>query len=130
MNNPSFKILTLLILLLSLNACNKEQEQHEKNSNHSGQYYFNKHCAGCHNKNGTGLFLKGVPANIATSKDVSGIVHYLKNDNQQNHSRQMPVFKTMPDKEAYKIAHYLLQLKHNYFSNPENKGKILLKNKQ
>ncbi len=118
--------LFILIALISfcLNACTKDKHNHQNLS--TGEEYYNEHCTACHNKEGSGTFLKGIPANIATNKNKTEIILHIKRGSQDKHS-QMPIFPNMPDDEAKKIANYLLHLKNKYFNNPDNKGKVLLK---
>ena len=118
--------LFILIILISsfLSACTKDKHNHPNLS--TGEEYYDEHCTACHNKDGSGLFLKGIPANIATNKNKTEIILHIKQGSQTNYP-QMPVFANMPDDEAKKIADYLLHLKKNYFNNPDNKNKVLLK---
>ncbi len=118
------KYLALLISALMLSACSQDKHNHPQLS--SGKELFNYHCAACHGEEGTGQFLKGVPANIATSKSQTEIMLHIKKGSESG-STAMPVFATMPDAEAQKIAAYLLHLKQNYFNNPQNRDKILFK---
>lgn len=118
-------LFTLLISLLTLlAACNKDRHNHP--NLRTGKDFFNHHCASCHKEDGSGLFLKSVPANIASNKNQTEIIFHIKQGNQ-NGSTNMPVFRKMPDEEAKKITNYLLILKRNYFNNPDNKNKMLLK---
>ena len=119
-----FPYITIMLLPLFLAACNNDQHNHPALK--TGKDFFNYHCASCHNEDGSGMFLKGIPANIATSKNKIEIILHIKEGSHANHA-QMPVYSNMPDQEARKIADYLLLLKKNYFNNPENKEKILLK---
>ncbi len=122
--SQKLSLFLLLSAFLLLIACDKDQHNHPNLL--TGKDFFNSHCAGCHNNDGTGLFLKGAPANISTNKNISELIRYIKEGDQHGHSK-MPVFKTMSDKEANKIAHYLLVLKSDYFNNPENNHSFLLK---
>ncbi len=117
--------LFLLIVIILVTACSKDQHDHPELR--TGEDFFNAHCAGCHKPDGTGLFLKGIPANISTNKNISEIILYIKQGEQSSHSK-MPVFKTMPDAEASKIARHLLTLKNSYLDN-KNNNEILLKRK-
>lgn len=117
----------MLMSAFLLEACNKEQHKHPELR--AGKALYNYHCAACHKENGTGMFLKGIPANIATDKNQTEIILHIKKGSQSSKS-QMPAFSDMPDGEAYKIANYLLQLKRDYMNNPENRDKYLLERKQ
>lgn len=92
----------------------------------SGQQFFEHHCAHCHDKTGQGTFLKGVPASIATKKTQTEIVLYLQ-EGPHTFKSKMPIFSSMPDKEAFKIAQYLLELKRSYYNDPNHRDKFLLK---
>lgn len=114
----------VILILFCLTACNKDQHNHPQLT--SGKALFEYHCAPCHQKNGLGTFLKGVPANIATEKSQPEIVWHIQQGNRPPQSR-MPVYSNMPNAEANKIAYYLLTLKRDYYSVPENRDKFLLK---
>jgi len=104
-DHMKYTLLTL-ILTITLPACSKDKHDHPELT--TGQQLYQHHCAECHNENGKGQFLSGVPANIAISKDSSDIINYLKT--RKKHDTQMPVFKTMPLPEAKKIVKHLEQL--------------------
>lgn len=72
-----------------------------------------------------GTFLKGVPATIATRKTQTEIVLYLQ-QGPHTFNRKMPIFTNMPDKEAFKIARHLLELRRSYYNVPANRDKFLL----
>jgi len=126
-----YQKLSLFIFIIAismiLSACGQDKHDHPNLS--TGEDYYNTHCAACHKKDGTGLFLKGIPANIATNKSKTDIIFHIKIVSDENNAK-MPVFTNMPDNEAQKVAHYLLQLKKRHFNNPENKDKILLERKK
>ena len=113
----------LIILLLLLVSCNKDQHNHPNLS--TGKDLFNYHCASCHNKDGSGVFLKGMPASIVTNKNQTDIILHIK-EGRPSEPSKMPVYSNMSDKEAQKIAQYLLILKNDFFNNPANKDKFLL----
>ncbi|MCW8932479.1 MAG: cytochrome c [Gammaproteobacteria bacterium] len=117
-----FTLIVFLIILLS--ACGKDQHNHPELK--TGKDFFEYHCAACHKKDGQGMFLKGIPANVATNKNQAEIILHIK-EGSQSDNVQMPVYKNMPDDEAQKIALYLLLLKKNFFKNPDNQDKVLLK---
>lgn len=119
----SFFTLSMISLLT---ACNNDRHNHPELN--TGKELFEHHCARCHQKNGLGKFLKGVPANIATTKNQPEIVWHIQQGSQSGQSR-MPVYSNMPTDEANKIAHYLLILKRNYYNSPKNSEKFLLKRK-
>lgn len=106
-------------------ACDSGIDNHDHPDLISGQQFFEHHCASCHDKTGMGTFLKGVPASIATQKTQNEIVIYLQ-EGPHRFDKQMPIFRTMSDNEARKIAQYLLQLKRNYYNDPRHTDKFLL----
>ncbi len=126
-----YQKLSLFIFIIAisivLSACGQDKHDHPNLS--TGEDYYNAHCAACHKRDGTGLFLKGIPANITTNKNKTDIIFHLKKGSDDNNTK-MPVFANMPDNEAQKIAYYLLQLQKRHFNNPENKDKILLQRKK
>lgn len=118
--------LFIIIILISffLSACTEDKHNHPNLS--TGEEYYNAHCSECHSKNGTGIFLKGTPANIATKKNKREIILHIEQGSHINHA-QMPIFADMPNDEVQKIAFHLLHLKKSYFDAPENESKVLLK---
>ncbi|MCU7938115.1 MAG: cytochrome c [gamma proteobacterium symbiont of Bathyaustriella thionipta] len=116
-----------MMIISLVMSCNNEQHNHPELN--TGKDLYNYHCASCHKKNGSGMFLKGIPANITTNKNQTEIILHIKNGVQSKQS-QMPVFSDMPDGEAYKIANHLLKLKSDYMNNPENRDKVLLERKK
>lgn len=109
-----------LMATLFLGGCSLNPDDHDHPGLTSGKQLFNYHCADCHGEDGTGLLVQPSPANILTTKNQQGIVDYIK---QRNGHRNMPVFVTMPDSEARKIATHLLDLKQHYETTPSNKKK-------
>jgi len=96
----------LLLLTLILAGCSADEHDHPQLV--SGKQLYDYHCAGCHREDGSGLFLKGVPANRDTDLSAWQIIHKVK-EGEQGDSR-MPVFARMPQEEATRIAVYLKQL--------------------
>lgn len=94
------------LLLVMLSGCSVDQHDHPELT--SGQQLFDFHCAPCHKKDGTGIFLKGVPPNRDTDLSVWEIIH--KTEKGSGDNSKMPRFQSMPDEEAAKIAIYLKQL--------------------
>ena len=119
-------ILFLAINLVSLTACNSKRDQHDHPELKTGKEFYNFHCASCHNEDGSGIFLKGIPANIATDKNKNEIILHITEGSSPKKSK-MPIYRNMPDREVKKITEYLLLLKRTYLNNPENKDKVLLK---
>ena len=65
--NKKWSLFGLCIALLILtSSCDKDLHNHPERF--TGRELFNEHCAPCHQKDGMGTFLQGVPANIATKK--------------------------------------------------------------
>ena len=117
------RLLFALSLLTVLSACNRDPHDHPELT--SGKQLFQHHCANCHGEAGMGTFLKGVPATIATRKTQTEIVLYLQ-QGPHTFNRKMPIFTNMPDKEAFKIARHLLELRRSYYNVPANRDKFLL----
>lgn len=93
-------------VLLLVAGCSADQHDHPELK--SGQQLFEFHCAGCHQADGSGVFIKGVPANRDTDLSSLQIVHKLQSGSEKK--TKMPVFEKMPQQEASKIARYLKQL--------------------
>lgn len=103
-----FAILSLLLLTFALVGCSTDQHDHPDLI--SGQQLYEYHCASCHKADGTGIFLKGVPANRDTDLSVWQIIHKVQVGSEEKSA--MPSFEKMPQQEASKIAVYLKQLGH------------------
>lgn len=96
----------LLFLTLILAGCSADEHDHPQLK--TGKQLYDYHCAGCHREDGSGLFLKGVPANRDTDLSAWQIMHKVK-EGEEGDTR-MPVFARMPEQEATRIALYLKEL--------------------
>lgn len=96
----------LLLLISLLAGCGTDDHDHP--DLHSGKQLYEYHCVGCHKEDGSGLFLKGVPANRDTDLSVWQIVHKVKKGTEDE--GKMPVFVRMPRQEASQIALYLKEI--------------------
>jgi len=108
------QIISYCFIVLMLVSCGKDSHDHPQLT--TGKQFFDYHCASCHDTNGLGDFLKGIPSSILNNKNSSELIHYIRHDNVLKNAPKrdkMPVFKTMPDKEARLIARHLLKLKYN-----------------
>ncbi|MCU7834507.1 MAG: cytochrome c [gamma proteobacterium symbiont of Taylorina sp.] len=108
------QIITLCLSFFLLISCSSDSHNHPELK--TGKQFFDYHCASCHDTSGMGSFLKGMPANILNDKTQAELIHYIKHGNTAERDK-MPVFKTMPDKEAKQIARHLLKLKSNYLQH-------------
>jgi len=97
----------MCLLFLLAGGCEKDVHDHPKLT--TGKQLFEYHCAPCHGREGKGDFLKGIPANRETQLDFRQIAHKIRAGGAKK--SKMPVFKTMSDGEAEKIAQYLESLK-------------------
>jgi len=98
-----------IVLLIMLFGCSRDQHDHPDLI--TGKDLFNYHCAECHGKDGTGRIVDLIPANILTTKNQREIIEFITNSEQHD---RMPIFKTMPEKEARKIASRLFELRNLY----------------
>lgn len=114
----------ILAMLLLSAACDKDRHKHPELS--TGEELYNYHCAACHKENGMGMFLKGIPANVKTSKNHREVILHIKKGTQSNQYK-MPVYTDMPDAEAYIIANHVLELKRDYVNKKNNNDKVLTK---
>lgn len=96
------RVLWVIGICFFVVACNKP------NSEKSGKELFDQYCAGCHQTSGKGNFLKGIPANRGTNLSYWQIK--LKILRGSGPKSKMPVFKTLTDTDAGKIAEYLQSL--------------------
>jgi cytochrome c553 len=115
MNNKKIQILSFLFIVFSLSTVSCSRDNHEHPKLTTGKQFFDKHCTRCHKTDGSGNFMKGIPANVYTQKDDRDIMLHIRRENPPmfgiSYFSTMPSFKTMPDDEAKKIAKYLLNLK-------------------
>lgn len=95
-----------IILAVVLSGCGADQHDHPDLV--TGQALFEYHCAPCHKADGSGVFLKGAPANRDTDLSVWQIIHKVQQGTDEKSA--MPSFEKMPQQEAAKIAVYLKQL--------------------
>lgn len=99
-------VLSLLCLLTLLVGC--DPDQHDHPDLNLGRELFDYHCAPCHKADGSGVFLKGVPANRYTDLSVVEVMRKIQTASEPH--RAMPVFKKMSRQEQAKIAIYLKHL--------------------
>lgn len=101
--------LTVLFLLwLVMGSAGCDLDQHDHPDLKTGRELFDYHCAPCHKADGSGVFLKGVPANRHTDLSVLQVMH--KVQSASGGKKAMPVFARMPQQEQVKIAIYLKYL--------------------
>ncbi len=114
----------LVIALITLFGCSRDHHDHPELT--TGQELFDYHCAECHGKDGTGRIVDLIPANILTKKSQREIIAFITSGTK--HDRSMPIFKTMPEREAGRIAYHLFDLRNRYDSagRKEKKFKELL----
>jgi mono/diheme cytochrome c family protein len=106
MNKNSFYLILALMVSIGLMGC----EKHDPNELDAKTLYEN-YCAGCHGDDGSGRFLRSVPANVKTEKSFSEIVHQIKNGSSEKHKGQkMPGFSELSDQQVKLIASYLLKI--------------------
>ncbi len=98
-------VISLLLLVLPVGC---DVDQHDHPDLKIGRELFDYHCAPCHKADGSGAFLKGVPANRYTDLSVVEIMHKIETASEQR--RAMPVFEKMSRQEQAKIAIYLKHL--------------------
>ena len=99
-----------VIVLITLSSCSRDHHDHPDLT--TGKELFDYHCADCHGTDGTGRIVDLIPANILTNKDQREVVEYIISGGE--HNRSMPVFKTMSEREAGRIAYYLFELRNKY----------------
>ena len=74
-----------------------------------GEELYSLNCARCHKKDGSGDFLKGIPANKRTALQEEQVVLLIR---QGDPSRpEMPTFPDLTEQQASAIVDYLFSLK-------------------
>jgi len=94
--------------MLGLSACSRDNHSHPKNI--TNKELFEEHCASCHAPRGTGSILLGAPSNKDTQ--LLNVQIRKKIIEGSGGDSTMPVFHTMPTKEASRIISYLRSLPH------------------
>lgn len=85
--------------LFVLSACSKPRLD-------TGEDLFNYYCAPCHQKQGTGKFLQGIPAVKFTRYNTSQIAQVISGHQRPKNTR-MPVFDELTPKQTIAIAAYV-----------------------
>ncbi|TPE47520.1 cytochrome c [Maribrevibacterium harenarium] len=75
-----------------------------------GHVLFDQYCAACHQDDGRGVFLKGIPANKHTQLSVAEIARLITVGHEGMET--MPVFTQLNQQQAYAIASYVKKLDH------------------
>nr|WP_232846276.1 cytochrome c [Amphritea pacifica] len=74
-----------------------------------GEKLYGLYCETCHKSDGSGKFLKGIPANRYTSLQKDQVIMLIR---QGDPSRpDMPTFTNLTEEQASAIADYLFSLK-------------------
>ena len=100
------KCLSSLLLCILIAGCEKDMHDHPELT--TGKELFEFHCSGCHQSNGMGKFLNGIPKNNNTSLTFSQVVSKITSEDVK--SSKIPIFKKMSKEEASKISAYLKSL--------------------
>lgn len=97
---------TSLSVAALLSGCEKDVHDHPELT--TGKELFEYHCSSCHQSSGQGKFLKGIPANRATTLSSEQISHKITQDKESD--SKMPTFPKMDKQESDKIAAYVKSL--------------------
>jgi mono/diheme cytochrome c family protein len=95
-------------LVAVLAAACSGPDDHDHPDHTTGEQLYQLHCAGCHQGDGDGAFLKGVPPVRYTQMSYREMVDYIRGHGRSGDSR-MPQFTTMSRNEAQTIAIYVRQ---------------------
>lgn len=102
------KGVSLTILLgLALTGCGESSPPPSASA--SGEQLFNHHCAGCHRQEGTGNFLRGIPANALTHMDIDDVVDLIRRGDPEK--PKMPAFRELSRYQAERITLHLWELR-------------------
>ncbi|MGH1461026.1 MAG: c-type cytochrome [Neptuniibacter sp.] len=95
------------LLLVTLVGCGSE----ELPENANGRELFIHYCSSCHEKDGGGNFMKGIPANSNSDMSASDIMSLIR----QGHidKPEMPVFDNLSRREALLISNYVKEQLRN-----------------
>ena len=81
-------------------------DEHDHPHLTTGEQYYAHHCAGCHELDGEGEFIKGVPPVRYTQLGISELAGLIRGHARGDDSR-MPSFASMPRDESVAIAVYV-----------------------
>lgn len=95
------RVLVVTALTLFLFGCGEDELP--KNAN--GKQLYEHYCASCHGTDGSGNFLKGVPANARSRMDAADIMALIRKGKADKPG--MPVFDSLAYKEALLISNYV-----------------------
>lgn len=100
------------VLTCTLSACS-DHDNHQHANNISAKALYIEHCASCHQSSGKGKFLKGIPPSKYTALNSKELVNKIRYG--EMHQTNMQIFSNMDEKEAKKIALYVIRelKKHN-----------------
>lgn len=101
------RTLLLGMLLTVLVGCGEESLPENAN----GKELYEHYCSGCHDKDGSGNFIKGIPANAKSELSASEIMSLIKKGNHDKPG--MPVFEHLGYKEALLISNYVKEQLRN-----------------
>ena len=101
-----------LMAVFSLFLAGCDSSGPEPQASASGKELFDHHCSGCHRQEGTGNFLKGIPANVMTKLDVDGVAHLIRYGDPE--MPKMPVFSNLSRYQAERIASHLFDLRKQW----------------
>lgn len=95
------RILMTVFLSIALLGCGEEKLPENAN----GKELFVHYCSSCHEKDGGGNFIKGIPANAASDMSASDIMLLIRKGKHDKPG--MPVFENMSRKDALLISSYV-----------------------
>lgn len=96
-----FRSLIKSVVVFSLIGCGEEKLPENAN----GKQLYEHYCAGCHGKDGSGNFLKGIPANSKSRLGASEIMALIRKGKADKPG--MPVFENLAYKDALLISNYV-----------------------
>ncbi|SER16522.1 Cytochrome c553 [Amphritea atlantica] len=99
-------IILSIICILFLNGCSDSTPQTDSTD---GEKLYGLYCETCHKSDGSGKFLKGIPANRYTSLQKDQVIMLIR---QGDPSRpDMPAFTNLTEEQASAIVEYLFSLR-------------------
>lgn len=99
-------VLSIFFTLL-LSGCSDDSAP--QTTSIDGEELYSLNCARCHKKDGSGDFLKGIPANRRTALQEKQVILLIR---QGDPSRpEMPTFSNLTEQQASAIVDYLFSLK-------------------
>ena len=97
---------SFLLLGLSVIGCGGPSDETA-----SGKALFEKYCKGCHGGEAQGVFLRGTPSLVASSKSREQIIKMMRTGSHRKQGLKMPAFQKITETQAARLIRHLELMK-------------------